>query len=164
MLQILAVIGRYGPHLMIVVIFVTQKTFEMVQKFPTVTVDSPPPPPPPPHPPCYIYGTASCAHYGLLVGPHAGWGSNTEPEQRSSIPSLASDCRKQSTISSRHSTEDCFKYGQFWGAGNFSYKLIHSVLYVSVKRYTLQNTWHQEGSVKNKYTLYTCTSAACVYC
>ena len=40
LLRILAVIGRYGPHLMIVMIFVTQNNFKTVQEFPTVSLDS----------------------------------------------------------------------------------------------------------------------------
>ena len=41
LLQILAVIGRYGSHLMIVMIFVTQNNFlnGMVQEFLTVSLD-----------------------------------------------------------------------------------------------------------------------------
>ena len=38
-LRILVVIGRYGPHLMTVMIFVTQNNFETVQEFPTVSLD-----------------------------------------------------------------------------------------------------------------------------
>ena len=39
LLQILAVLSRYGPHLMIVMIFVTKITFKMVQEFLTASLD-----------------------------------------------------------------------------------------------------------------------------
>ena len=41
LLRISAVIGRYGPYLMILMLFVTQNNFKFktVQKFPTVSLD-----------------------------------------------------------------------------------------------------------------------------
>ena len=39
LLRILAVIGRYRPHLMIVMIFVTKITFKMLQEFPTISLE-----------------------------------------------------------------------------------------------------------------------------
>ena len=76
---------------------------------------------------------SSVALHGLPCGQRIEYRTRNS-EAGCSIPSLASDCGQQSTVFSRHFTEDCLKYGKFWVIDKFSYKLLINTA-LCVKRY-----------------------------